>query len=735
MDPTPSNRHSDFVPRRPDQPVWVKVVLSLTLLIGPSMGTVHAAGILDELSPNQQQRITGICSFEHYELGFSAYRDCILGQLTVAKKSSPNIPLLATLTLDEQFAVQQTCLPDRLDSPTEKTHCIKQQIQVLQQEPAPNLASLSESERYVLANQCFEQQIDGSARDYRICKNNAIESLRGLPVADFSQKPVEKRRNTLLECSTTADTVSQYRQCLLASLGIELTDNSTADAIPVKALNTIESTSASNIEQPTSAVSGSGLVMASLDSSQSIPMQDTPSAALSRESADTIELDEYNETTSDTGVRGSALTVPEDSRPSPQTGAAAQASTETLNAPVDSKNNADNSLQLRLIAIASAISIPLLLLGIWLGRKSKSRQQFDQPPQDFQPIDSGPHPDSGHHTDPEERIDTASPGDVLMHNTRVNPRTPGRPDLRPLAPSANLPEDDHPNLSDTTAFEDALNETYAQPIELSSLNNPQSTRHSPGLTSAPPIHPSDSAPSQTLPSDRGRFASWLAHLPAENQLGHSIELLIYWMAYADNRYDPALKKEIFMMKDPDAHSLIKRWVFKKDASAFADAVQHLQQNTDLEQRRQIIHLLMALLVNEKALTPNQNVFLRFLSDAFGIGRVKLEISYLRAFGHTMPAMPRPDKSIWWQAYDTEQRLRWNFHSIAQLPEPIQSRIALGQPLQRALHPDALDNSYNLALKRCDHKQVDRLGERVSRLLSNQQKKFTAAYDALLEPVK
>ena len=322
-----------------------------------------------------------------------------------------------------------------------------------------------------------------------------------------------------------------------------------------------------------------------------------------------------------------------------------------------------------------------------------------------------------------------------MHNAMVNQRTPGRPDLRPLAPSANLPEDDYPNLSDTTAFEDALNETYAQPIEVSSLNNPQSTRHSPGRATAPPIHPSDSAPSQTLPSDRGRFASWLAPLPAENQLGHSIELLIYWMAYADNRYDPALKKEIFMMKEPDAHSLIKRWVFKKDASAFADAVQHLQQNTDLEQRRQIIHLLMALLINEKALTPNQNVFLRFLSDAFGIGRVKLEISYLRAFGHTMPAMPRPDKSIWWQAYDTEQRLRWNFHSIAQLPEPIQSRIALGQPLQGVLHPDALDNSYNLALKRCDHIQVDRLGERVSRLLSNQQKKFTAAYDALLEPVK
>jgi len=796
MDHTPSDRHSDFAPQRSNPARWVKVILSLTLLIGPSMGTVHAAGILDELSPNQQQRIAGICNFEHYERGFNAYRECILGQLAVAKKSTRSVPELATLTLDEQFAVQQTCQSDPMDSPTENLRCIKQQIQALHREPAPDLASLSESERYVLANQCFEQQIDGDAREYRVCRNNAIESLSGLPVADFSQEPDEKRHSISLDCSTTAATVINYRKCLLASLGIEYTADSIADTNPASASNSVESTAMSNIEQQTSAARGSGLVVASLDLSQSRLTQSAPSAALSRQSTDAIELDESDEPTqlaesaaqsvpvepiepvepiapiapiapvepvepvkpavpaespqlteisasvssapspepnSGTALSHLAPTILEDNPPSAQTGTTAQEGTKPLDTPLDtpndSKDNSGSALQLKLIGIASAISIPLLLLGIWLGRKSDTRQQLHQPAQDFQPIDSDQHVDS------DERIVTASPRDPSRHIITVSQDTPGRPDLRPLTPSAHLPEDDHPNLSDTTAFEDALNETYAQPIEPSSLTDPQSALHTAERESAPPIRPSDTAPPQTLPADRNRFASWLSHLPAQTQLEHSIELLIYWMAYADNRYEPALKKEIFIMKDPDAHSLIKRWVFKKDASAFADAVKHLQQNTDLEQRRQIIHLLMALLVNEKALTPNQNVLLRFLSDAFGIGRVKLELSYLKAFGHTMPAMPRPDKSIWWQAYDTEHRLRWNFHSIAQLPEQIQSRIALGQPLQGALHPNALASSYSMAMKRCHHKEVNRLGERESRLLSKQRDKFTMAYDNLLEPVK
>lgn len=375
--------------------------------------------------------------------------------------------------------------------------------------------------------------------------------------------------------------------------------------------------------------------------------------------------------------------------------------TNTLNESGDPAGNANTSLQLKLITIASAISIPLLLLGIWLARRQDKFQPHSPPAQ---------------------------------HTVKTNDYAPDRPDLRPLAPASRLPRNHRITMSDTADIEDELNETYVQPVETSAYREPQNNNLKSESQSILSEHQTDPAAAQKLPADRDSFAFWLTQLPAQRQQEHAIELLIYWMAYADNRYDPALKKSIFLMKDPDAHSLIKRWVFKKDATAFADAVKYLQINTDLEQRRQVIDLLMALLINENALTPNQNVLLRFLADAFGIGRAVLETHYRLAFGQTMPITPRPDKSIWWKTLNTEQRLRWNVHAIAKLPEKLRFRILLGQPLSVTLDPQAAYRSYTLAMKRCHHEHVSRLGERERVLLSTKREKFIAAHNALLEPV-
>ncbi len=88
----------------------------------------------------------------------------------------------------------------------------------------------------------------------------------------------------------------------------------------------------------------------------------------------------------------------------------------------------------------------------------------------------------------------------------------------------------------------------------------------------------------------------------------SIEFLIYWIAYGDDRYEPAMKEAVFQLQNPDEHEQIKRWVLMQDIYAFSDVVSWLQHNTTLIQREQILDLLMALMINENALTPVRNGF-------------------------------------------------------------------------------------------------------------------------------
>ena len=228
------------------------------------------------------------------------------------------------------------------------------------------------------------------------------------------------------------------------------------------------------------------------------------------------------------------------------------------------------------------------------------------------------------------------------------------------------------------------------------------------------------------------FAEWLNNFQKNQQQEFAIEFLIYWMAYADNRYDPTLKQRVFEMKNPDIPNLIKRWVFMKDANAFADAIGFLQSHTSPQQRRQIINLLMALLVNENALTPAQNNLLRFFADAFGIGKTELNVQFNSAYGQLMPEVPRPDKISWWDQITSEQKLRWDARAAAKQPNHIRCRIALGQPLKGELEQESVNKSFTLAMNRCANERVNTLGEREMSLLATQRKKFASARSTLLE---
>ncbi len=233
-------------------------------------------------------------------------------------------------------------------------------------------------------------------------------------------------------------------------------------------------------------------------------------------------------------------------------------------------------------------------------------------------------------------------------------------------------------------------------------------------------------------TSRHGFENWLSSATPQRRREMCSELFILTMAYTDNRFDPELKKRIFKTKERDANTLIKRWAFKHDSQALAYAIRVFQTDTNKDQRSQFIDLLMALLVTEKALTPVQNNFLRFLSDAFGMGREQLERQYLRAFGEQMPSMPRPDKLTWWEPIDEETLFRWDAQSVALQPTKIRYLVLLGLPLQGKLDQESMLANYRRAVGRCHRERVNQLGEFEQELLTTRRKQFELARDALME---
>ena len=666
------HKHSSAITERPFSSVLAKALLLFLMLVGVFLSREAAADILAELNPEQQLRIARVCAPLQFDQGASAYRRCVLDQIAAAvQNQQPEATQLSALSLDERFAIQQVCNSKRSDSPADVSRCTQQQIEQLEQEPESALSLLTKDEQHIITTQCFGTFSAAAARDYRVCVNNAISSLDTLPAADYSEQSVGTRSNIQLECSTNAANVSGYRKCLLSALGITFTDNATADTTPIN--NTIEEAVANDTDQENTIeandVTQAIEVQEADQPEEPAVAQDDASEVQASQSPDAMEAIEPVEIFESAESVAPALSSDPEAQTSPsdpplsqidenirvtqESPASLSTSANSLNVSAASEGNTGISPQLKLVAIVAAISIPLMLLGIRYARQADKY---------------------------ELQSATATPAQSDAKGLSFKQPPPARPGLRPISSTSQLPDKTRFSLSDTAAIEAEMDETFQQTLANGKQPTPIAGSQKAVRGKLLSDSGTDPATLRREHADRGQFAAWLTHWPAQRQQEHAIELLVYWMAYADNRYDPALKKKIFLMKDPDPHSLIKRWVFQNDAMAFAAAVKHLQLNTDLEQRKQVIDLLMALLVNENALTPNQNVLLRFLADAFGIGGAELEIQFMQAFGQSMHAIPRPDKSVWWKSREAEQKLRWDVHAIARQPEQVRCRIVLGQPL-------------------------------------------------------
>jgi len=224
---------------------------------------------------------------------------------------------------------------------------------------------------------------------------------------------------------------------------------------------------------------------------------------------------------------------------------------------------------------------------------------------------------------------------------------------------------------------------------------------------------------------------WLNQQLPEQQLSLAFESLVYWMAYADERYEPSFKQKLIDSKHLDNHDAIKRMALQKNTDLFKDSIRWAQQNTSSRQRLQILNLLMALLINEAALTPTQNVLLRFVADCFGIGDHHLNQQYTAAYGSQLPAIPRVDKPLWWQSISDDTLVRWDARALPTLPEETQHRIRLGLPLSGRLQSKMLHIKHQRAAERCNPERYNQLSDRERRLAAKQKALFDQARDALL----
>ena len=732
----------------------VSVTAVVLVLLSGSFVRANASDDLASLNEAQQDAVMRLCTPSQFLEGPQAFRDCLLQKVDeVQNNTDVQFSALSGLALDEQHVIQRFCSPSEssLSSPT-YLKCAGTQLLQLEDEPQPDLADIAEHEQYAITQQCFDSASPVGARDYRVCVNNAIETLETLPAAVFTDQSITARNNIELECSRNTSNVSNYRQCLLDTLGIEFTT-----------------------EQDTSA--------------RELVDTDSPPSLESPESPEPSEAQEQPGNTSEPIASESLDAVsPNDT-------------TEPTTAFVDPIATPDKMRSTYWIAAVAALAIALMIMGLWFRRRlakgrsmsqlitsSSSGEPFKHDPEKNSPIRPDLKPfanDTVNHSDNVVDLElvrqtqgTAKTPDLGSPDlVTIDPRTsdfatpdPGTPDLAsPGTPDLATPDPGTPDLAtpDPGTPHLATPDPGAHDLATPDPNTPHLATPDPGTPdlatpdpntpdlATPDLSPPDlktlvqeestqSEPDthepientiplpRPLPRDRGRFAAWLGTLPEDLQQENAIGLLVYWIAYADDRYDPALKKRIFQLQDPDDKDLIKRWAFKKDAVAFVDAIQYLQSHTYAQQREQIVSLLLALLVDERALTPIQNILLRFIADSFGILKASLSRMFNQAYGGIMPAIPRPDKVIWWEKVDTEQKLRWDARALLSESDQIRYRVLLGQPLYEKLDLESVAASYQRAIKRCELKQASELGDWERSLLDLKRARFEVARKFLMD---
>lgn len=749
------------------QPFALLILLTVT-----GLSTV-SADVLSELSDADRDYIERICLPVQYKEGARAYRECVFAQIS----ELPSATELARseLTFDEQYAIQQMCTKVGVAESEDYQACTRQQIRELSSVAAPDFSQLTDDEIYAVQQSCFAVQTNDGATAYRECLNSSLVSLQTLPRPDLSALTLVERNALQLRCSAGNGGAATYRGCLLDATDQLPSESTTLDAslavvespIPDAPLAAVESpitdaplaavenpitdaslvavespvldeplvvespieegtrtdiVTSTPIEQTSEPTTASSLTefTSEIDTEPSELLAlaaDTPLAENNAPAAEAPLLDTSVPASADGNSAGPSLSPQVDVERNPSTMSNAPAalenqpitedSTRELTEPALGEKASDigigiwnqlsssisSAVGINQVVLFAAMGLPLLLIVYWglMRKQDKQREQFNQSFPKHQPRGRS-YPDPDFNESRQSRDDTAAIDPVQNRfSSQADTLFAGQ-----VSNSAN--DDDSEEIERVQA---------AAATDFNAASRRRQLEHA-------------------------GFQAWLSEQPLEARLSYAIEFLVYWMAYGDERYEPELKKKIFTLQDPSDHDLIKRWVLKQDVRAFKETVQWLQKNSSPEQREQVLGLLMALLVNENALTPVQNTLLRFWTDAFGLAPQALDTLYTTFYEQELPPLPRTDKPLWWDEQAMDHLKRWDARSVSKQTQDIQCRVKLGLPLTGEIEQQDLLQHFQRAADRCHPRHYDQLTSRERLLVERQVGKFEVARDVLME---
>ena len=802
-------------------------------LVATLAGPPALAAPFDELSGAARDAVVSACLPVQYRDGAEAYRRCVERETDARATREPRA--LDLLELDERYAVERRCAPDR-GSEIAWLECVDAEIASLAAAPVPGLQGLREDERDALLRDCFEDQSSAGVAAWRECVARAADALRAVPSADLSGLGVLERNALLAGCADAGDAPA-YRRCLLergAVAGVserrsETSPDAASYAPPSDGGSAPITSAVASSAVPGGGVGGNGGGDVGTPSRESLALGLPASAgpALGAARPD-VPPRRVIPPPLDAG-----LDAPAAGRPEAQTAPAGDDSAEAfgdgaegdgadpLDPPGVGTGTDEPGLVARLggaygalddsgrLLLWGALALPLLLFAssaLMRRRASGARSAR---------ADRGGDPDRGGPEALAERIGptrgrpvgrslprydldaTYDATDATYDVTRDVRDASGRhaPGVAPAPPGPTArvrdrlheeaddlfdaldrdldagedPDegfaDDDPDAFGPHGPDDAdLDETPATvrldatvPTDLPVLAGDDAggaggvargpDRDAPTRLVATP-HAVDDASDVELaaagrasrpgpaaaaraPRPREGFGAWLASRPEEARRGLAVEFLIYWMAWGDERYEPATRDAVFASDDPDDSTIVKRRVLEEDVDAFAATVRWLVLNASREARSQTLELLVALLVDGPVPTPVQNTLLRFLADAFGLGAGALEAQFEDAFDARLPPLPRVDRPDWWAGQDEAGLVRREARTLARAPEAVRHRATLGLPFDGPLDEDDVLEAFELASRRAAPERFDALGERERQLAARRLDRFADAREALL----
>ena len=610
----------------------------------------------------------------------------------------------------QQQAIQRICAPLQFEQGASAHRaCVLQQSKQLNHSLDSTqiaLRSLSSDERFAVQSVCSPAGTSLLSDEYSQCADKQLAALESVPQSTLFELNDDESNLIRQQCAQTqtSEGVRAYRVCVnsaidsLATLpaatfgDIDPTQrrsirlecaihSSTVDVYRVCLLRTL----GIDFEQTGTPVEPTGV-------------SDNQVALKATNAADVIVATE----------RLGITTSSED----PEISATDQQSETALSA--NAQDTHKNSAVKVLLSVLALAALGIIGMAAWKNRKRN----------DPEPDLASAARDSRQQL--KQRVVTTIP-------SSPNTTTPSSPNVEPLKANSNLLDESFQAILDDEMPEpmeldfDPLDETYFEPLD---IEGHPDEHHDRVQHTTVKQQPTDASPDDKLPADRMPFLLWLEDFTPQARTENAIELLNCWTAFANNQVDPTMRKAVFTATQPDTSTLIKRWALKKDIHALEGAITFIQNTATLEQRIQIINLLMALHVYERALTPAHNNLLRFLTDAFGLGHVAFNRHFKILYGHPLPPVPRPDKLAWWEAVPEEQFTRWNALGANQPSDDIHHRIVLGQALHGPLDTMVVKESYKRAMLRCSERQASALGLRERSLLTSQRQTFRLAYQAL-----